>query len=69
MNLDSPTLERWIAPGPLARHWGISKKTVLRLIASGQLPAHKLNARVFRISYVDAAAFYAARCASRSGKS
>lgn len=57
----SPVLVRWLSPRQLARHWGVSTRTIRRRIASGELPVHRVNARVYRISEIDAAAAYAAR--------
>lgn len=48
------------SPQELADFWNVSRKTVLRAIRSGRLPALKLGARTIRILPVDAAAYYAA---------
>lgn len=45
----------------LARLWGCSRKTVLRLIHAGELPAMRLGAKTYVIAEVDAALFYATR--------
>ena len=55
-------------PAELAWHWNVSTKTVLRAIGDG-LPVLRLNARVLRISEVDAAIFYASRRVSSSSTS
>jgi excisionase family DNA binding protein len=45
----------------LARFWGCSRKTILRLIKRGQLPAVQLGAKTWSITKVDAAVFYATK--------
>jgi excisionase family DNA binding protein len=45
----------------LAVLWGCSRKTILRLIRSGELPAMRLGAKTFVVAEVDAALFYATR--------
>ncbi len=48
---------KWLSPHTLAQRWGVSRKTVLRLVRSGDLPVHRLNARVYRIAEADAEAY------------
>lgn len=57
---------KWLSPHTLAQRWGVSRETVLRLIARGELPALKVNARVIRISEADAAVGYIRRYVKRS---
>jgi excisionase family DNA binding protein len=40
---------------------GLSKKTILRAIKSGELPCIKINPRVYRIHAVDASVWYLAK--------
>jgi len=52
---------KWISPHTLAKRWGVSRETVLRMIRSGELPVHRVNTRVYRIAEADAAAVAARR--------
>lgn len=45
---------KWLSPHTLAQRWGVSRETVLRMVRSGELPVHRLNARVYRIAEADA---------------
>jgi len=47
------------SPADLAEFWGCSRKTILRIIARGDLPAVRLAPQTIRILKVDAAAYYA----------
>lgn len=53
------TRPRDLTVGEVALLWNVSTKTVRRLIAAGRLPVLRFNARVLRITAVDAAATYA----------
>lgn len=48
-------------PAQAADFFGLSKKTILRAIKTGELAAIKYNSKVFRIMSVDGAAWYAAK--------
>ena len=54
------------SPADLAKFWGCSRKTILRIIARGDLPAVRLSPQTIRILAVDAAAFYAKHSAGLS---
>jgi excisionase family DNA binding protein len=54
---------KWLSPHTLAQRWGVHKETILRLVRSGELPAHKVNRRVYRISETDASVVYLQRYA------
>jgi hypothetical protein len=58
-----PNPTKWYSPRQLARHWSVHVETILREIRAGNLIALRINRRVYRISEIDAAAFYATRCA------
>jgi len=62
--MNAPPSVKWITPHILAHRWGVNRMTILRLIRSGELPVLKINARVFRIAEVDAAALYARKYSS-----
>lgn len=47
------------SPAELADFWGCSRKTILRIIRRGELPAVHLTAQTIRVMAADAAAFYA----------
>ena len=47
------------SPAQLADFWGCSRKTILRAIRRGELPAVAIGPQTIRILAVDAAAFYA----------
>jgi hypothetical protein len=62
--MDAP---RMLAPCDLARHWGCSIRTVLRLLAPrGELPCVRLNRQTILVAEIDAAAFYALRFSNLS---
>ena len=54
-------MKAWHSPADLAALWGVSRKTVLRAIRRGDLPAVRVGPQCIRVTPVDAAAFYAAR--------
>ncbi|WP_138223395.1 excisionase family DNA-binding protein [Nibricoccus aquaticus] len=60
--MNTPIKPVWLSPHVVALRWGVHKRTVLRAIASGQLPALRVNGRVLRVSETDAAMFYARSC-------
>jgi hypothetical protein len=60
MSTGSPILIKWLSPHTVAQRWGVCTETVLRLVRTGALDAHQINKRVFRISEVDAAAYFTA---------
>lgn len=45
----------------LAQLWGCTRKTVLRLIHAGELPAVQLGPKTYAIAKIDAGTFYATR--------
>ena len=55
------TQERYLTPTEAARELRVSTDTVLRLIASGALPALRVSARVIRIPVPAFEAFQAGR--------
>ena len=60
--MTTPPPIKWLSPHVLALRWGVHRETILRLIRSGELPAHKINRRVYRISETDASVVYLQRC-------
>lgn len=52
---------KWYSPQDLAELWGVSRKTVLRAIRGGDLPAVRIRPQCIRVTPVDAAAYYATR--------
>lgn len=46
------------SPQDIADTWGVSRKTVLRAIRRGELPAVRIGPQSIRIMPVDAAAYY-----------
>lgn len=49
------------SPQEVADLLGLSKATILGAVKTGELPAIRYNARVFRVAAVDCAAWYALR--------
>ena len=49
------------SPAELAEFWGCSRKTILRIIRRGDMPAVKITPQTIRILAVDASAYYAKR--------
>lgn len=47
------------SPAQLARFWGCSRKTILRIIRRGELPAVRIGNQELRVMNVDSAAYYA----------
>jgi excisionase family DNA binding protein len=50
---------QYYSPESAAEFFGLSKKTVLRAIRTGELPSIRYNKRVFRILAIDASCWYA----------
>lgn len=46
-------------PGELAAAMGLSRRTILKAIQSGQLRAHRINSRVFEIESYEAGRWWA----------
>lgn len=46
------------SPQDIADQWGVHRKTVLRIIRRGELPAVRIGPQNLRIMPVDAAAYY-----------
>lgn len=61
----SPIRPIWYSPHQLSAYWGCPKRSILALIKSGALPAHRVNRRVIRIAAVDAAAHVAGAAAAQ----
>ncbi len=57
----APGSIRWLAPCEVARLWGCSTETVLRLCRRSQLTHRRVNARVILIAEVDAALAFLAQ--------
>jgi excisionase family DNA binding protein len=47
------------SPAQLAKFWGCSRKTILRIIKRGELPAVRIGPQEIRVMKVDSAAYYA----------
>ncbi|MES2920191.1 MAG: helix-turn-helix domain-containing protein [Verrucomicrobiota bacterium] len=54
-------------PCEVAGKYGLSMKTIYRAVKAGELPCVRINARVFRITEVDAAAWWLLKGMSTSG--
>lgn len=54
------------SPQDIADQWGVSRKTVLRAIRRGELPAVWIGPQSLRIMPVDAAAYYARKSVNLS---
>ena len=53
--------EKWMSPHTLAQRLGCHRETVLRLIRRGDLPALRINRRVYRIREYDARQYFVGR--------
>lgn len=47
------TLNSWLSQQQIAAEFGISDRTVRRMIADGRLPAHRIGPRLVRINRRD----------------
>lgn len=54
------------SPQELADFWGVSRRTILRAIRRGDLPAVRIGPQSIRITRVDAAAYYARKSSGLS---
>lgn len=53
------TSENSQSPAQLAKFWGCSRKTILRIVRRGELPAVRIGLQELRVMKVDSAAYYA----------
>ena len=52
----APMSHEWLSQQQVAAEFGISDRTVRRMIADGRIPAHRLGPRLVRIRRTDALA-------------
>ncbi len=64
-----PSAPKFFTPQDLAEQWGVHRKTVLRAIRRGDLPAVRIGPQTIRVTEVDAAIFYAKRASGVPARS